>query len=172
MGSSVYREEDLVSNRASVMLYGGTESERALWAEEAAFNLGTVLRTDDGDLVAATANPQGVLFIAQTDALTLERQGLLVAALKREERPKLVLGFSVPALRACEEGHLRDDLYFLLRAAQVNLELPGMKGVISARRARNGFPPPPPPKPATSVRGGKPASAARAAARPASKPRR
>jgi hypothetical protein len=141
MPANGYREPDLVSNRASVLLFGGSEADRRAWADEAMANF-----FDEGPLVvveqpeqlsAALARPRGVVFVRDAAALGWPAQGALVRCLTtQEERPKLVVALAAPAQAALEQGLLRDDLHFRLRQAQVNLSAPEVKEAIRARRAK------------------------------------
>jgi hypothetical protein len=131
-----YAEQDLVSNRTSLLLFGGAEGERRAWAEEAAESfLGErPLRTcaSAPSLRAELAVGRGVLYVPDVAALGPDGQGLLVRCLReQEERPKLVLGLPQAPDDALAQGLLRSDLHYALRLARVDLS---DKAALEARR--------------------------------------
>jgi hypothetical protein len=135
-----YREEELVSNRASLLLYGGTEEERRSWAQEAAHHFeheGALIEVRQlSELVEALKRPKGVVFVSDVAKLGLEAQAHIVRCLQmQEERPKLVLGITGSAEAALERGTLRDDLHYKLNHAQVDLGAPGLREVLKKRWA-------------------------------------
>jgi hypothetical protein len=135
-----YREEELVSNRASLLLYGGTEEERRSWAQEAAHHFeheGALIEVRQlAELVQALKRPKGVVFVSDVAKLGLEAQAHIVRCLQmQEERPKLVLGMTGSAEAALERGTLRDDLHYKLNHAQVDLGVPGLREVLKKRWA-------------------------------------
>ena len=126
MFKGAYREEELVSNRSAVLLCGGTEKDRRIWAEEA------VARFPDGaqlvavkepsDLVVALALKDAVVLVEDVGQLPDTAQAQIVNCLARqEERPKLILGLKVSAAQALTQGLLRDDLHFRLSIAKVDV---------------------------------------------------
>jgi hypothetical protein len=135
-----YREEELVSNRASLLLYGGTEEERRSWAQEAAHHFeheGALVEVRQlSELVEALKRPKGVVFVSDVAKLGLEAQAHIVRCLQmQEERPKLVLALTGSAEAALERGTLRDDLHYKLNHAQVDLGVPGLREVLKKRWA-------------------------------------
>jgi hypothetical protein len=135
-----YREEELVSNRASLLLYGGTEEERRSWAQEAAHHFeheGALIEVRQlSELVEALKRPKGVVFVSDVAKLGLEAQAHIVRCLQmQEERPKLVLGMMGSAETALERGTLRDDLHYKLHQAQVDLGAPGLREALKKRWA-------------------------------------
>jgi hypothetical protein len=135
-----YREEELVSNRASLLLYGGTEEERRSWAQEAAHYFeheGALIEVRQlSELVEALRRPKGVVFVSDVAKLGLEAQAHIVRCLQmQEERPKLVLGMTGSAEAALERGALRDDLHYKLHHAQVDLGAPGLREALKKRWA-------------------------------------
>jgi hypothetical protein len=144
-----YSESDLISNRASLLLYGGTQTDRRAWAEEAqqCFEaegpLVQVIQT--AQLGLALSAPRGVVFLPDVLALGAEAQALVMRCLQhQEERPKIILGLSRSPDDAVTAGELRDDLAFRLRTARVNLGEEATQQAIRVRRSKR----PPPPKPA------------------------
>ncbi|RKH37738.1 sigma 54-interacting transcriptional regulator [Corallococcus sicarius] len=134
-----YREEDLVSNRASLLIHGGTEDERRAWAEEAARNFGVPLTEvrQAAELPGALRQPNGVLFVADVAKLPLDAQGLILRCLQmQEERPKVVVGVSGAASAALTRGSLREDLHYRLNQAQVDLQTEGLREVLKRRWAQ------------------------------------
>ncbi|HZJ54324.1 MAG TPA: Fis family transcriptional regulator [Myxococcaceae bacterium] len=138
-------------NRAPVLLSGGAPQDRAGWAQEAAEVGGrplvTVTRPEQ--LGSALMVRSAVLFVP--DLLTLGDAGqqLLVRTLTSlDERPKLVLGLGRSETSARQAGLLREDLHYRLRMGLLNLDAPGMREAIAARRAeaarRAAMPPPRP----------------------------
>ncbi len=135
-----YREDELVSNRATLLLSGGAEADRLAWATEAAANFPDegpllVVQTPD-ELARALERTRGVVYVADVLALGLDAQGQLLQVLQREERPKFVLGLSTSPAEASARGLLRDDLAYRLQVAQVDLSTAGLREAIRARRAQ------------------------------------
>ena len=136
-----YREDELVSNRAALLLYGGEDADRRAWALEAAGNFAA-----EGPLVEARNLPElepalqrnrGVVFVPAVLGLGLDGQSQILRCMQeREERPKLVLGLSMAPEDALQQGVLRDDLAYRLKSAQVNLSDPSVSEAIRARRHR------------------------------------
>lgn len=135
-----YREEELVSNRASLLLYGGTEEERRAWAQEAAHHFeheGALIEVrQSAELAEALRRPKGVVFVLDVAKLGREAQGSILRCLQmQEERPKLVLGMTGSAESALERGALREDLHYRLHQAQVDLAAPGLRDQLKKRWA-------------------------------------
>ncbi|MFL5347466.1 MAG: Fis family transcriptional regulator [Hyalangium sp.] len=134
-----YREEELVTNRASLLLYGGTEEERRAWAHEAAHHFeheGALLEVRQAaELIEALKRPKGVVFVSDVSKLSYEAQGQILRCLLQEERPKVVLGVMGSADSALERGTLREDLHYRLHQAQVDLAAPGLREVLKKRWA-------------------------------------
>ncbi|MGO9829367.1 MAG: Fis family transcriptional regulator [Myxococcaceae bacterium] len=136
MDRATYPEAELVQNRASVLLFGGTAEERKAWAEEAASRLGRTLTVVGPSVALAEALTlkDGVVFLEEVLALGEGAQQQLVRCLQtQEERPKVVVGVRQGA--EAVEG-LRPDLHYVLRLAQVNLDEPGLRDTLAKRRAR------------------------------------
>ena len=160
-----YSEQALVTNRSSLFLFGGSESERRAWAEEAAANFegeGPLTVASSGaELAQALRQTRGVVYVPDVTALSDDAQAQAVHVLReREERPKIVFGAPGDPAPLVEEGRLRDDLHYSLAMAQVNLDEPGVREAIRARRARAPRRVVPPP-PAQAVARRKPALATR-----------
>lgn len=137
MDARTYAESELVTNRASVLLWGGTPADRAAWAQEAAELAGrpliTVTRLEQ--LPAALGVRDTVLYVPDVLALGDAGQQLFVRSLTSlEDRPKLVLGLGRSDASARNAGLLRDDLHYRLRMGILNLEEPGLREAIAARR--------------------------------------
>jgi hypothetical protein len=136
-----YPEQSLITNRSSLLLFGGAESDRRAWAEEAAANFAhegalTVVSTG-AQLVDALHHTRGVVYVPDATALTDDAQALAVHVLReREERPKIVFGMPGDPGLLTEQGRLRADLHYSLALAQVDLDEPGLRDAIRARRAR------------------------------------
>ena len=141
MASQGYGEEELLANRASVLVSGGTEEERRTWASAAARNffhegLLTEVRQNEqlGDVLR---KPRGVVFIPDVARLSAAAQILIVRCLQtQEERPKLVVGLSGPVEQARGKGTLREDLLYRLHRAHVDLSAEGMRERMVQRRAQ------------------------------------
>ncbi|MBJ6760855.1 Fis family transcriptional regulator [Myxococcaceae bacterium JPH2] len=134
-----YREEELVSNRASLLIHGGTEDERRAWAEEAArsFDVPLVEVRQQGDLAGALRHPNGVVFIPDIVKLGLDAQQMLLHCLRtQEERPKVVVGLSGGADLALSRGTVREDLHYRLHKAQVDLQTEGLRETLKRRWAQ------------------------------------
>lgn len=137
MDARTYAESELVTNRASVLLWGGTPADRSAWAQEAAELAGrpliTVTRLEQ--LPAALGVRDTVLYVPDVLALGDAGQQLFVRSLTSlEDRPKLVLGLGRSDASARNAGLLRDDLHYRLRMGILNLEEPGLREAIAARR--------------------------------------
>ncbi|AGC49315.1 hypothetical protein MYSTI_08049 [Myxococcus stipitatus DSM 14675] len=136
MTLSGYREEELVCNRASLIIHGGTEEERRSWAQEAArnFDVELVEVRQVADLVGALRQRNGVLFIPDAAKLGREAQGHILRCLQmQEERPKVVVGVSGAADAALARGTLREDLHYRLHQAQVDLQKDGLRELLRRR---------------------------------------
>ncbi|MBX5483446.1 MAG: Fis family transcriptional regulator [Myxococcaceae bacterium] len=136
-----YPERDLVGNRSSLLLHGSTEAERRAWAEEAAANFAgegvplTVAATS-AELRSALTRP-GVVYVPDVAQIDAASQAEVVRVIREvEERPKLIIGLNGQPDLARESGVLRPDLQYALQRAVVNLDEPGLKEAIRARRAR------------------------------------
>jgi len=149
LDAPTYSESELIMNRAPVLLSGGAAPDRAGWAQEAAEVGGrplvTVTRPEQ--LGPALTVRSAVLFVP--DVLTLGDSGqqMLVRTLTSlDERPKLVLGLGRSETSVRQAGLLREDLHYRLRMGLLNLDAPGMREAIAARRAdvarRAALPPP------------------------------
>jgi hypothetical protein len=152
-----YAESELVANRASVLLWGGTPADRATWAQEAAELAGrpliTVTRLEQ--LPAALVVRDTVLYLPDLLALGDAGQQLLVRSLTSlEDRPKLVLGLGRSDTSARNAGLLREDLHYRLRMGLLNLDEPGLREAIVARRLAASRRPPSRPIPAARPPGG------------------
>src|SRR6266852_6001351 len=115
-----YSEDELVCNRAALLLYGGDEADRRAWALEAALQ-----------------RNNGVVFVPAVLGAGFEGQSHILRCMhEREERPKLILGLSMNPDDALSQGILRDDLAYRLKPARVNLDDPSVFSAIRARRQR------------------------------------
>jgi len=136
-----YGEEELVANRASVLLTGGTEDERRTWATVAARNFlqeGALVELRQNEQVSeALKRPRGVVFIPDVARLSFASQGLIVRCLQtQEERPKIVVGLSGGVEPARGKGTLREDLLYRLHRAHVDLAAEGMRERVAQRRVQ------------------------------------
>ena len=133
-----YREQDLVQNRTSLLLFGGREEDRRAWAEEAASSFaaeGPLREVTGADsLRQQPLGKRGVVFVPDVLALGIDGQGALVQALIQEEKPKLVLGLAMQPMDALTKGLLREDLAYRLQHARVDLSVGEVKEAIRARR--------------------------------------
>lgn len=149
MDAPTYAESELVMNRAPVLLWGSAAPDRSAWAQEAAETSGrplvTVTRAEQ--LGPALAVRSAVLFVPDVLALGDAGQQLLVRTLTSiDERPKLVLGLGRSDTSARQAGLLREDLHYRVRMGLLNLDAPGLRDAIAARRAeaaRRAAAPPP-----------------------------
>jgi hypothetical protein len=136
-----YSESDLVTNRSSLFLFGGSPTDRRAWAMEAQLSFAA-----EGPLVEVTAPEQlgpalamkgGVVFVPDAPALGLEAQGQILRCLQQqEERPKLVLGMQRRPADLRDAGALRDDLLYRLQNALVDLGVEDVAQKIRARRQK------------------------------------
>jgi hypothetical protein len=135
-----YREDELVVNRASLLLAGGTEEERRIWAAVAARNFsheGPLVEVrQEAQVAEALRRAGGVVFFPDVTRLGSQSQALLVRCLQtQEERPKLVVGLSVPVEEARSAGTLREDLLYRLHLARVDLGDAAVRETFAQRRA-------------------------------------
>jgi hypothetical protein len=149
LDAPTYSESELIMNRAPVLLSGGAAPDRAGWAQEAAEvgarPLVTVTRPEQ--LGPALMMRSAVLFVPDLLTLGDASQQMLVRTLTSlDERPKLVLGLGRTESSVRQAGLLREDLHYRLRMGLLNLDTPGMRDAIAARRAeaarRAAMPPP------------------------------
>ena len=138
-----FTEAQLVSNRAVVLLYGGSEADRREWATEAATHLeggrGLFEARDDAALSHALKAPAGVVYVPDAQVLSAPVQRELVRVLKqKEERPKFVLGLPVGPDTAWNKGLMRDDLHYALQRVKVDLGNAELKAALKKRRAKAG----------------------------------
>ena len=136
-----YTEEDLVSNRSALLLYGGDEAERRAWAHEAAGHFaseGPLVEVRSAqELATVLSQTRGVVFVPDALGLGLEAQSQILRCLQeREERPKIVIGLSSLPDEALQQGLLRDDLSYRLRLARVNLDADGLREALEVRRRK------------------------------------
>jgi hypothetical protein len=137
-----YKEEQLVSNRAAVVVWGASEADRRDWAEEAAASLdpgiGLQQVTEPGTLMKAMASGRGVVYVPDAAQLPPEVQRDLVRALKeKEERPKVVLGLSHSPEQVLAKGLWRDDLHYALARGRVDLTDAAVKAARAKRRKKS-----------------------------------
>lgn len=158
-----YSEAELVVNRSSLLLFGGSQADRKAWAVEAhqafAAEGPLVEVTAPEHLGQALALPRGVVFLPDVPALGPEAQAQIIRCLQQqEERPKLVLGMQRRPVEVRDAGALRDDLLYRLQNAQVDLGVEDVQQKIRARRQKR----PPAPaakKPAPKAASKRPAPA-------------
>ena len=134
-----FSAEALVTNRAAVLVVGGAEADRRQWAQLAAasWELPLVDASDPVAFPEATARINGVVYVADVTRLSGDLQRELTRILHdQEERPKLVLGLPTSAETAMSKGALRDDLWFSVRRAVVNVADPEVKGAMKRRQAK------------------------------------
>jgi hypothetical protein len=138
-----YREDQLVSNRAAVVVWGAAEADRRGWAQEAAESLepGAGLHevTEPTALLKALGQARGVVYVPDAAQLPVEVQRELVRALKeKEERPKVVLGLAQSPDQVLARGQWRDDLHYALARGRVDLTDAAVKAARAKRRKGGG----------------------------------
>ncbi|HYV45756.1 MAG TPA: Fis family transcriptional regulator [Myxococcaceae bacterium] len=136
-----YSEPDLVTNRSSLFLYGGSPTDRRAWAMEAQQSFaaeGPLVEVSSPEQLApALAMKGGVVFLPDAPALGLEAQGQILRCLQQqEERPKVVLGMQRRPVDLRDAGSLRDDLLYRLQNAVVDLGVEDVAQKIRARRQK------------------------------------
>lgn len=134
-----YREEQLVHNRAAVVVWGAGEADRRDWAQEAAASLdpeaGITEVSQPGQLLKALGSGRGVVYVPDAAQLPAEVQRELVRALReKEERPKVVLGLAHSPDQALAKGQWRDDLHFALARGRVDLSDAAIKAARAKRK--------------------------------------
>lgn len=135
-----FEESALVSNRVSVLLYGGLEDDRRRWAAEVASHF-----PEDGPLIevktleelrAAFELTHSIVYLPDVLKLGEEAQHELALNLfTREERPKWIVGLVGAPEAARTRGALSEELHYRLRRSNVDLSNPALKDAIEARRA-------------------------------------
>ena len=140
--ANVYSEPELISNRAAVLLSGGSEDDRRAWADEASsqFPGEGPLRevASEAGLEDALRNPRGVLFIPHGTALSQPAQLTLVRCLReQEERPKIVFAIQGSQSQAVDKGLLRPDLDYALSLSRVDLDASAVRESIRSRRGKS-----------------------------------
>ncbi|MET0406301.1 MAG: Fis family transcriptional regulator [Cystobacter sp.] len=141
MASRGYGEEELLANRASVLVSGGTEDERRTWAAVASRHFlqeGAMMEVRQNEQMAdALKRTRGVVFIPDVARISSVSQGLLVRCLQtQEERPKFIVGLSGGVEPARGKGTLREDLLYRLHRAHVDLATEGMRELMAQRRVQ------------------------------------
>jgi hypothetical protein len=136
-----YSEPDLVTNRASLLLFGGAAADRKAWAAEAQESFageGPLVEVSTAEqLQAALALSRGVVFVQDVLALGSAAQGQIVRCLQQqEERPKIILGLQRRPEDARDAGALRDDLLYRLHTALVDLASDDVQQRIRGRRKK------------------------------------
>ena len=134
-----YREAQLITNRVSVLLVGGSEQDRKAWALDAMVGFG-----EDGALFEARdvtnvnqafTMRSGVVYVPDASQLSWSVQRELTRLLhEKEERPKFVLGIPFSLAAALSRGVLREDLVFALSKATLDLGSVEVKDSIAKRR--------------------------------------
>lgn len=137
-----YKEEQLVNNRAAVVVWGGGEAERRDWAAEAAWLLDPEVAVQEVSeptlLIKALGSGRGVVYVPDASQLPGEVQRELVRALKeKEERPKVVLGLSSSPDQVLAKGQWRDDLHFAFSRGRVDLGNADVKAARAKRRKKS-----------------------------------
>jgi DNA-binding transcriptional LysR family regulator len=137
-----YKEEQLVNNRAAVVVWGGGEADRRDWAAEAAWLLDPDHPvhevSEPTQLIKALGSGRGVVYVPDASQLPGDVQRELVRALKeKEERPKVVLGLSASPDHVLAKGQWRDDLHFALSRGRVDLSDSNVKAARAKRRKKS-----------------------------------
>lgn len=136
-----YTEEQLINNRASVLIFGGGEKDRAEWAHEAAMRVfsepGATVANDDAGLAIAFSQKSGVVYVPDVTTLSDADQRRVVQDLKaREERPKWVLGLGAQPEAARAKATIREDLAYWLQTAHVDLSASSVRSALKKRRVK------------------------------------
>jgi hypothetical protein len=137
-----YAEAQLITNRVSVLLCGGTEADRKLWAQEAAdafSDEGALYEAaEPGKLSQSFSLRGGVVYVPDASQLSWAAQRELTRLLReREERPKFVFGINATPAAVAQRGLIREDLLFALSKSTVDLASPLVKESISSRRKKS-----------------------------------
>lgn len=122
---STFALDALKKNRASMLLFGGSEAERRAFAAAVPAELegATFVEARDAEgLERSFTQPKAVVYVPDVGALPPPAQRALVRVLReREERPKYVIGLQTTPDTAVEKGALTEDLRFWLRQATVDV---------------------------------------------------
>lgn len=137
-----YSEPQLVENRVCVLLFGGTESDRAHWAAEAASYYvaeGPLTEVKDAAQLSQSINRnRGVVYVPDFSRYDTLAQRAVVTCMKaHEERAKWILGLTVAPANARAKGLLREDVLYWLEKSNVDLSSSEAKEAIKKRRAKN-----------------------------------
>jgi hypothetical protein len=122
-----------------VLVYGGSAEDRRTWAENAALNFasdGPLAEVSPSlSLTSALALRRGVVYVEDAARLPRAEQLRLVHALfRQEERPKVILGVAKPPEQLVGAGVLRDDLFYRLSQAIVDVGDPKVQAALKTKR--------------------------------------
>ena len=134
-----YAEAQLITNRVSVLLCGGSEADRKAWALEAAEGFaedGALYEAADGGrLTQSLSLRAGVVYVPDASQLSWAAQRELTRLLReREERPKFIFGINATPAAVAQRGLIREDLLFALSKGTVDLGSSEVKESIARRR--------------------------------------
>jgi hypothetical protein len=137
-----YREDQLVHNRAAVVVWGGGEADRRDWASEAAASLdpeyGLQEISEPTQLLKALGSGRGVIYVPDAASLPIDVQRDLVRTLReKEERPKVVLGLAQSPDQVLAKGQWRDDLHYAFARGRVDLTDAAVRASRAKRRKSN-----------------------------------
>jgi len=140
-----FEESELVSNRVSVLLYGGLEDDRRRWATEVASHFpeaGPLIEVKTiEELRAACEQTDSIVYLPDVLKLGDEAQHELALNLfTREERPKWIVGLVGAPEAARTRGALSEALHYRLRRSNVDLSNPHLREAIESRRAASSRP--------------------------------
>ncbi len=137
-----YAEAQLITNRVSVLLCGGTEADRKAWALESAEAFaedGALYEAaEPGRLTQSLSLRGGVVYVPDASQLSWAAQRELTRLLReREERPKFIFGINASPAAVAQRGLIREDLLFALSKSTVDLASPLVKESINSRRKKS-----------------------------------
>ncbi|PZR14974.1 MAG: hypothetical protein DI536_09355 [Archangium gephyra] len=123
---TTYALDALRKNRASMLLFGGSEAERRAFASSVPPELegaSFVEARDVASLEKTFGQTKAVVYVPDVSALPAVSQRALVRVLReKEERAKYIIGLQTGPDTAVEKGTLTEDLRFWLRQATVDVK--------------------------------------------------
>lgn len=123
---TTYALDALKKNRASMLLFGGSEADRRAFASAVPTELEGapfVEAKDVAGLEKTFGHTKSVVYVPDVSALPAASQRALVRVLReKEERSKYIIGMQTSPDTAVEKGTLTEDLRFWLRQATVDVK--------------------------------------------------
>ncbi|MGV3620262.1 MAG: hypothetical protein ACO1OB_05575 [Archangium sp.] len=128
---TTYALDALKKNRASMLLFGGSEADRRAFASAVPSELegASFIEVKDVPALEKSFNQsKSVVYVPDVSALPAVAQRALVRVLReKEERSKYIIGMQTTPDTAVDKGTLTEDLRFWLRQATVDVKSKGAR---------------------------------------------